>query len=67
LSEDEKKKVYVVGYGHIGDGNLHLNITVPGYKDPELALKIEKLIEPFVFEFVKQHKGSVSAEHGMGL
>ena len=41
------------------DGNLHLNISVPTYAQPVLDL-----IEPYVFEFVGKHKGSISAEHG---
>ncbi|XP_067336974.1 D-2-hydroxyglutarate dehydrogenase, mitochondrial isoform X2 [Channa argus] len=52
----------VVGYGHIGDGNLHLNITSPA-KDPALL----GAIEPFVYEWTARCKGSISAEHGLGL
>ncbi|EFJ45502.1 hypothetical protein VOLCADRAFT_63840 [Volvox carteri f. nagariensis] len=54
--------VLVVGYGHIGDGNLHLNISAPRYDDALLSL-----IEPFVYEYVSRHNGSISAEHGIGL
>lgn len=49
----------VVGYGHIGDGNMHLNITSPKYDD-----KLMKTIEPFLYEWTSKYKGSVSAEHG---
>lgn len=52
----------VVGYGHVGDGNLHLNITSPA-KDPALLAAIE----PFVYEWTASCKGSISAEHGLGL
>uniref|UniRef100_A0A7N8Y577 D-2-hydroxyglutarate dehydrogenase, mitochondrial n=1 Tax=Mastacembelus armatus TaxID=205130 RepID=A0A7N8Y577_9TELE len=52
----------VVGYGHIGDGNLHLNITSPA-KDPALLAAIE----PFVYEWTASCQGSISAEHGLGL
>lgn len=54
--------VKVVGYGHLGDGNLHLNITSPQYDDAILAQ-----IEPFVYEWTSKHRGSISAEHGIGL
>ncbi|GLC43157.1 hypothetical protein PLESTB_000857000 [Pleodorina starrii] len=54
--------VLVVGYGHIGDGNLHLNISAPRYDDGLLSL-----IEPYVYEYVSRHNGSISAEHGIGL
>ncbi|XP_015243318.1 PREDICTED: D-2-hydroxyglutarate dehydrogenase, mitochondrial [Cyprinodon variegatus] len=52
----------VVGYGHVGDGNLHLNITSPA-KDPALLASIE----PFVYEWTAKFHGSISAEHGLGL
>lgn len=52
----------VVGYGHMGDGNLHLNISAPQYDDAILAH-----IEPFVYEWTSKHCGSISAEHGLGL
>ncbi|XP_070834771.1 D-2-hydroxyglutarate dehydrogenase, mitochondrial [Chaetodon trifascialis] len=52
----------VVGYGHVGDGNLHLNITSPA-RDPALLAAIE----PFVFEWTASCHGSISAEHGLGL
>ncbi|KAH9944485.1 FAD-binding domain-containing protein [Epithele typhae] len=52
---------YVVGYGHVGDSNLHLNIVAAAYT-PE----IEAALEPFVYELVASYKGSISAEHGIG-
>lgn len=52
----------VVGYGHIGDGNMHLNITSPKYDD-----KLMKAIEPYLYEWTSKFKGSVSAEHGKRL
>ncbi|KAK6177589.1 hypothetical protein SNE40_015660 [Patella caerulea] len=52
----------VVGYGHVGDGNLHLNVTSPQY-DEELM----SLIEPFIYDWVSKYKGSISAEHGLGF
>ncbi|XP_067006180.2 D-2-hydroxyglutarate dehydrogenase, mitochondrial isoform X2 [Anabrus simplex] len=50
------------GIGHIGDGNLHLNIT-----SKEFDYEIHNLVEPFVFEWTSKLKGSVSAEHGIGF
>ncbi|PWN49071.1 hypothetical protein IE53DRAFT_388724 [Violaceomyces palustris] len=60
---DQGKPVGAVcGYGHIGDGNLHINIVANSY-DPE----VEKVIEPFIYEWTSNVKGSISAEHGLGL
>ncbi|KAM4772157.1 D-2-hydroxyglutarate dehydrogenase, mitochondrial isoform 1-T2 [Rhinophrynus dorsalis] len=52
----------VVGYGHLGDGNLHLNVTAESHSDTLLAA-----LEPFVYEWTSQHCGSISAEHGLGF
>ncbi|KAJ9600104.1 hypothetical protein L9F63_009615 [Diploptera punctata] len=60
LSLNQVKRV--CGYGHVGDGNLHLNITVPQYDS-----EVMKIVEPFVFEWTSKLKGSVSAEHGIGF
>ncbi|KAH9898513.1 FAD-binding domain-containing protein [Cubamyces lactineus] len=53
---------HVVGYGHVGDGNLHLNVVAAQYT-PE----IEAALEPFIYELVASYKGSISAEHGIGV
>ncbi|KAJ8929674.1 hypothetical protein NQ314_017601 [Rhamnusium bicolor] len=54
--------VRICGYGHLGDGNLHLNICVK-----EFTQDVLKRIEPFVYEFTSKLKGSISAEHGIGF
>ena len=57
----------VCWFGHIGDGNLHLNILKP----PELSIEAFHrrchAISPTLFEAVQRHGGSISAEHGVGL
>jgi len=52
----------VVGYGHVGDGNMHLNITTPQYSQEVLDQ-----IEPYLYEWTSGHRGSISAEHGLGF
>ncbi|KAL3476436.1 hypothetical protein BJX99DRAFT_246802 [Aspergillus californicus] len=52
----------VVGYGHMGDSNLHLNIAVRQYNKD-----VEKAIEPWVYEWIQKRNGSISAEHGLGV
>jgi D-2-hydroxyglutarate dehydrogenase len=61
-SSSRHQGVRVVGYGHVGDGNLHLNVSAPQGYDPDLLRRLE----PFVFEWVRAAGGSVSAEHGLG-
>ena len=60
------KQIETYGYGHIGDGNLHLNVTLPGYGDKDLQGRAYSLIDTFVMDYVRQAKGSISAEHGVG-
>lgn len=55
----------VSGFGHLGDGNLHLNIHTPG--EFRKCEAVSDLIEPFVYEWVRDRRGSVSAEHGIGF
>lgn len=54
--------VRCVGYGHIGDGNMHLNITSRNYQQ-----EVMDKIEPFLYQWTSQHNGSISAEHGKYL
>lgn len=53
---------YVAVFGHLGDGNLHLQVAV-GENSNEIRLAIEKI----VYGELQQWKGAISAEHGIGL
>lgn len=59
---DQHPVVEVVGYGHMGDSNLHLNVSTRHYDE-----RVEKVLEPFVYEWIAEREGSISAEHGLGL
>jgi len=54
--------VEVVGYGHMGDSNLHLNIVTRRFDQ-----EVERMLEPWVYEWIQKREGSISAEHGLGL
>ena len=54
--------VGVVGYGHMGDSNLHLNVVTRSFDK-----QVEKSLEPFVYEWIEKRHGSISAEHGLGI
>lgn len=41
-------------------------MSVPGYENKELNDQLSSLVEPFVMDFVRKARGSVSAEHGIG-
>lgn len=57
----------IVWWGHIGDGNLHLNILKPDHLSKAAFFESCKAVNTHVFEIVEQYQGSVSAEHGVGL
>ena len=54
-------------FGHIGDGNLHVNVMKPDAMSKEEFLKQTKGADLAMFELVRAHHGSISAEHGIGL
>ena len=57
----------VCWYGHIGDGNLHLNILRPQDMPVEEFFSHGHSMSPKIFEIVAARRGSISAEHGVGL
>lgn len=57
----------IVLFGHIGDGNLHLNILKPDMLDYDQFVKHCETVNQLVFELIKNYEGSISAEHGIGL
>lgn len=50
-------------FGHLGDGNLHINVQVK----PEDYLRLRPIVEQQVYAPLAAFQGSVSAEHGIGL
>jgi FAD/FMN-containing dehydrogenase len=57
----------ICNFGHIGDGNLHVNVMKPDDMPKDVFLAKTKEADRFMFELVQKHRGSVSAEHGIGL
>ncbi|OLY82692.1 D-2-hydroxyglutarate dehydrogenase, mitochondrial [Smittium mucronatum] len=60
-SPDAPHLRYVTGFGHLGDGNLHLNVVVDRYN-----AETTHIFETSIFEYAAGHHGSISAEHGLG-
>ncbi|MDG1772733.1 MAG: FAD-binding oxidoreductase [Oceanicoccus sp.] len=57
----------IIWFGHIGDGNVHLNILKPDDLAKEEFFEQCNRVSKWVFEIVEKYQGSVSAEHGVGL
>lgn len=56
-----------VVFGHVGDGNLHLNILKPTDASLESFIEAAKRFDETTYALVESFGGSVSAEHGVGL
>ena len=57
----------VLWYGHIGDGNLHINILKPATMDHPAFVAKCGVVSAHLFEILQRYGGSISAEHGVGL
>lgn len=57
----------VVWFGHIGDGNLHINILRPQGLTKEVFVAECRKVDALVFAAIQKYGGAISAEHGVGL
>ncbi|MHA6298337.1 FAD-binding oxidoreductase [Devosia sp. CAU 1758] len=56
-----------VPFGHVGDGNIHFNFSMPVGADPKgFMAQYDEAMHEAIYEVVLRHGGSVSAEHGIG-
>jgi len=58
--------VRVVPFGHLGDGNIHFNLTQPAGADKQAFLDRWEEMNRIVHDIVVEMQGSISAEHGIG-
>ena len=56
----------MVTFGHLGDGNLHYNVSAPVGEKYETFLQQQDAIHRCVHDNVHKYAGSISAEHGLG-
>ncbi len=57
----------IIAFGHVGDGNIHYNITPPPGADQDAFVEGEGLkLSKVVHDLVSELNGSISAEHGIG-
>ncbi|MFM1989029.1 MAG: FAD/FMN-containing dehydrogenase [Pseudomonadota bacterium] len=59
--------VRMVVFGHLGDGNLHYNVSPPIGMDEDAFLAMQPAINETVHDAVAAARGSISAEHGIGV
>ena len=58
--------VRMVTFGHLGDGNLHYNVSAPAGMDEDRFFAHQSAIYECVHDQVTRFSGSISAEHGIG-
>ncbi len=56
----------VLGFGHIGDGNIHFNLAQPPGAEPDAFMAQSEEVHEAVHRIVTELHGSISAEHGIG-
>lgn len=67
LLKAEYPQYEVVWFGHIGDGNLHINILKPKNASMDEFVKNCQKVDQILFSTIQKFEGSISAEHGVGL
>lgn len=67
LFKTELPHLTTVWWGHVGDGNLHLNILKPDGWESEAFIDYCHEVSKGVFGLIHQYGGTISAEHGIGL
>jgi FAD/FMN-containing dehydrogenase len=58
--------VRVVAYGHVGDGNLHYNLSKPEGDDDDEFRALTSDLAHIIYDQTSALNGSISAEHGLG-
>lgn len=57
----------VVAFGHVGDGNIHFNLSQAREWQAEAFYRERERLADVVYEVVLRFNGSISAEHGIGV
>lgn len=63
---ESRPDALAVTYGHVGDGNIHLNVVPPEGMEPRAVEHLFEEAEAEIFAVVDRYGGSISAEHGIG-
>jgi D-lactate dehydrogenase (cytochrome) len=58
--------VRMVTFGHLGDGNLHYNVSPPENASDQAFIERQDQVNHVVHQSVHRFGGSISAEHGLG-
>lgn len=67
LLKDDYDSSQVIVFGHLGDGNLHVNVLMDKGCEKAHFWQLCEELDHKIFSLVREFKGSISAEHGVGL
>lgn len=63
---EKETGIAVACFGHAGDGNIHTNLMVENYDDPETRARADAALH-ILFQWVLDNGGVITGEHGVGL
>lgn len=67
VMRDTWPDIRIVAFGHMGDGNIHYNLSLPDAAQNKTFIAAqEDAVQHKVYEVVDELHGSISAEHGVG-
>ncbi len=58
--------IAIACFGHAGDGNIHTNLMVENYADPDIRANADKALDQ-LFSWILRNEGVITGEHGVGL
>jgi glycolate oxidase len=62
----EETGIAIACFGHAGDGNIHTNLMVENYDDPDVRERADAALD-ILFTWVLDNGGAITGEHGVGL
>ncbi|WP_411825322.1 FAD-binding oxidoreductase [Luteolibacter sp. AS25] len=63
---EKETGIAIACFGHAGDGNIHTNLMVGDYENPEVRERADAALD-ILFTWVLEHGGAITGEHGVGL
>ena len=62
----ERTGIAIACFGHAGDGNIHTNLMVKDYENPEVQAEADNALDE-LFRWIIKEGGVITGEHGVGL
>ena len=63
---EKETGIPIACFGHAGDGNIHTNLMVENYDNPEIRERADAALD-ILFTWVLDNGGAITGEHGVGL